>query len=297
MRRAVLFAIVLFAAPAFAAEPSRARLIEDAAQARASGDHALALEDAQKAAAIKKTSSLALFIAEELVELRRVPEAYASVEECLRLAETEPPSDNHDKVLLACRALKQDLRAKVALVEIVAPSPAPAGMRVLIQGVQRDLPRGRFPVAPGKLKVEAFADGHTPFEWSSEVRAGADVDVPLVLKRIESAPPISTEPPPKPSSIVLPVTLMGLGAAVAIGGGILYLLNDKKYDDLKTQCLTKGCPGDARDQESSIKSMDTVSALVAIGGGVIAGVGAFMLLTRRSGVRVGAGYVGYQASF
>jgi hypothetical protein len=103
-------------------------------------------------------------------------------------------------------------------------------------------------------------------------------------------------PRARPSSPVVPITLIGVGAAVAIGGGVVYLLSSGKFDDLKKACET-ACPADALDQKSTINTMDSAALIMGIGGAVLAGVGGYLLVTRKSGVEVRAGYVGYRASF
>jgi hypothetical protein len=267
-------------------------------QARDDGDHTRALEDARAAAAIRKSSSLMFFTAEELVSLKRRGEAFAAVEECLELAQSEPPSENHDKVLVGCRALRQELRPAVALVKLIAPQPAPADLRVMLQGgPPRAVPNERFPVEPGRLRVEARAEGFAPFEWTGDVRAGSDVDVPLTLA------PARSETVQR--SNIAPFVVLGSGVAALLAAGAIRLVANGRYDELVTQCREGLCPADKLDRRSSIETLDAVAMWTAIAGGALTIGGAVWWLTGRPGapdrkgtaIKVGPAYVGVVGRF
>jgi hypothetical protein len=267
---------------AHADEAARKALIDEAVAAAAANDHARALERAETALAMHATASLMRFIAEEHEKLGHLPEAYDAGRDCLRLAEKEPPSPNHDAVLVGCRSLVTELRPRVALVAWIVPGTLPVGLVVSVAAKQRDVARGSVAVSAGAVRVEARAPGYLPFESTVEVVAGAEATVTLVLER-EPAPevakppaPVFDEPPRK--KLVGPI-LASVGVAALITSGVLRLVSNGKYDDLRTQCASAaGCP-DGESQKSSIQRLDAFAVGGAIVGAalVVTGVTLFVL--------------------
>lgn len=130
---ALTLAMTLNASPS-AAQPSRpeerarATLLAESVTARSSGDHARALDLAQRAGAIRMTPSLRQFVAEELQALGRLPEALAAARTCVRDAEIDVTARQREGVLTDCRALVAALEPPEAAPPPtpVAPAAAPA---------------------------------------------------------------------------------------------------------------------------------------------------------------------------
>ncbi len=259
---------------------ARKALIDEAVRARAENDHARALERAEAARAMRATASLLLFIAEEHEHLGYLPEAYDTARECLQIAETEAPSPNHDAVLVGCRSVVADLRARVAVVSWDVPTPRPAGLVVDVAGKRRGDGRRSVAVAPGPIVVEARAPGWLPFTSKIEAPAGGEAHVVIVLERDR---PLSRElDAPRERSVQAnpagPI-LVGVGVATLAVSGVLRLVGNARYGDLEARCAG-GCP-DGASERSSIERLDTVAFGTAlVGAGLVVGGVTWFVLDR-----------------
>jgi hypothetical protein len=237
---------------------------------------------------MRSTSSLARFIAEEQQALGKLPEAFDAARRCLRLAEGEEPSANHDAVLIGCRTLAAGLRARVALVSVRLPSPPPPGTFVRFDGAP--VVPGPEPIAanPGAIVIDAGAPGRIPFTTTTHAPAGEETAVTVVLELLPSAPPpipapttpaASPQPPeatPRRASLVGPI-VGGLGVVALATAGVVHLVANGRYEELKAQCSGGCADGDAR--RSGIEQLDQISLVTAVGGAVlvVAGVTLFVL--------------------
>jgi hypothetical protein len=281
----ILGALALAARTARADEAQRRALIDAAVGARDAGDHAHALELARSADAVRSTSSLTRFIAEEHEALGHLPEAFDAARRCLRLAEGEEPSANHDAVLVGCRTIAAELRPRVALVSLRPPAAPPPGLVVRVAGVVREGGSEPFAVAAGSIQVEATAPGWSSFTTTVTVAPGEETPVPIALAPLPApaAPAPVPAPPPAPPpesrrSLLGPI--VGAAGVVALGvAGALRLVASSKYDDLKTRC-TGGCSdGDA--QRGSIEQLDRAAVVTAVGGAWLVGAGVTLFLLDR----------------
>ena len=100
---------------------ARGLLLQRAAQARGAGNHAEALAAAEQAHVLKPSAAVARFLAEELVELERQPEAWLRAQECLTRVRTEPSSDNREAVRKGCEYLRGELGAELAFLDVRLP--------------------------------------------------------------------------------------------------------------------------------------------------------------------------------
>src|SRR5262249_32117384 len=146
-------------------------LLEKAQVARNGSRHAEALEFARRASAIKPSSSLRRFVAEELMALERYADAYNEAKRCTDDAASEAPSPNHDVVFLGCRTLVHDLTSKVALVSFDWGGPPAEGLVIAINGDTLDQAT-EHAMAPGKLTIEASAPHFEKLTVKVEARAG-----------------------------------------------------------------------------------------------------------------------------
>ncbi len=259
---AVLLCEVLAARSARAGDSERKALIDAAVQARDQGNHARALELARSADSMRSTSSLTRFIAEEQQAVGKLPEAFDAARRCLRLAEGEEPSADHDAVLIGCRTLAAELRARVALVSLRLPSPPPPGTFVRFDGAPVVPAREPIATNPGAIVIEAGAPGRIPFTTTTHAPAGEETAVTVVLELLPSAPPpiaapaaspLPPEATPHRASLVGPV-VGGLGVVALATAGVVHLVANGRYEDLKTQCSGGCADGDAR--RSAIEQLD-----------------------------------------
>ncbi len=174
---AVALAIATMATTAFGQEnattAARRVLLDQAQRARDGGDHARALQYAMQAGAIQMTGSLRMFLAEEHRALGQLADALGAADACVRESERDASLPNRDAIIRRCRAIVDELRARVSLLTIAAPDP-PAGLRVLVAGVevpprQFGIPRA---VTPGSVQIEATAPGRASFRQTVALREG-----------------------------------------------------------------------------------------------------------------------------
>ncbi|MFO0608216.1 MAG: hypothetical protein U0324_33935 [Polyangiales bacterium] len=300
---------LLLGTPALSAQPSatnrereeaaRAELIAQAGQARGAGDHARALDLMSRAAAIRVTPSLRLFIAQEHRAVGHVTDAYDQAARCARDAQADPATPNRAEVIGVCTALLDELRARVGRVTLQVPTP-PAGLRVRVAGdeVSQALWGVPYTVAPGAVVVEASADGYAPFRQSVAVAAGQSAEVRVALTELPRpavahaappptlvTPPVVTPPtPPAPQgrSLVGPIAL-GAGGVVALGlSGVFFALREGAVSDRDAQCSAAGCRPAALDLDDTARTYNTLTNVsLAVGGAAVAGAVVWFLVGGR----------------
>lgn len=180
---------------------SRRILLDEAQRARAAGDHAMALDRAQRAGQINMSASVRLFMAEELSALGRFADGLGSADMCIRDGEREPASRNRDNVLARCRALRGELQGRVALLTVESPPDAHAAVTVAGQAVPEALFGVPSVVDPGNVIVEATAPGRPPFRRVMSLQPGARATVRIDFTEAATA---GTTPVPTPAPAPTP---------------------------------------------------------------------------------------------
>jgi hypothetical protein len=280
----VALALLLRQGVALAESPERADLIQRAQQAKVAENHAEALRLAREAGQIKMTASLRRFIVEEESALGMWVEAYSDAQKCTREGPLEPPSPNHDAVLIGCRALLHALRDHVGLLVFDVPSPPPADLRVTIAGRLVDGPLAETEhAAPlGEVVVEAEASGRVPIHQT--VRVGAEpthVELALSEPSRETATTVTTGVAPRASEPVAVRTVRGPSGPIVAGIGLLAGVTaivarqvaNGQYDALQGRCTGQPCP-DGSDARARIERLDTIALVSGIGGAALIGLGA-----------------------
>lgn len=227
----------LLASPGIAlAQPSSPEaawrsLVASAVAAQAAGDHARALELAERALAAHETPSLERFIASERLSLGRFAAALTAAERCVAGATADEHIPERAATIAACSDLARDLGRRVARVTLHLRSPAPAGLIVRVGDVAVPAEAIGTPVVVdvGELTVSATAPGHAPFRRVVAAPAGAATDVDVALEALAVQPPAPTT--------VAPAVAVGRAAAApsralqrhvalgaAIGGGVAVAL-------------------------------------------------------------------------
>jgi hypothetical protein len=148
------------------------------------GKHAEALELAKRAAAIKMTPSLRMFLAQEQLAIGLLADSYGNGRQCAAEAKADAGLHERQRILAACEELEASLASRVGRITIKVPTPLPPRLHVLLSGEELSaaLLDAPYVVTPGKLTVEATADGYLPYKSEIEVAEGAspEVDVNLV---------------------------------------------------------------------------------------------------------------------
>lgn len=259
------------------ADAERERLLSLAQSERAAGHDREALDAAERAAAIRGSSSLRRFIAEEQAALGQLAKAYESARECAADATAEPPSPNHDAVFLGCRALEHELLPRVALVHLRYRGVPPVGLTIERNGEPFALSERAEACDPGSVTIVARAPGFAPKQLTLALAAGEqrELEFSLAASAVRSAPRSAVTPRPAPSSRALdwkPVVTIGLGAASLLASASLHWAANARYDALKARCERAPCEPGSPDQRATERldrwtNVTLASGLIAIAAG------------------------------
>ena len=303
--RPIAFLIVSCAAPPVFAQSAadldaRRQLLEQAVQARSSGEHQRAIDLFRRAGEIQNSASIYGNISHEYEALHEYAEALGSAQECASVAQREPPSRPRDAVLRQCTASAESLRSRVGRVSVQLATP-PAGTQVRMGN--RAIPQAvwgvPYAVNPGSVVIEVTAPGMEPYRREVTVHAGSTQSVEIALTAAapaatasrDNTPPVirATAPAATTSASVpaesnargrspLGLVVAGVGVVAAVAGGALWLVAGSQYGALQTACVTGAMPCEtlesANRTRASIEMLDTIGLITAIGGGVIAIAGA-----------------------
>jgi hypothetical protein len=291
-----LLALAIFAshADALAERPERAELIQMAQEAKAAGDHARALRLGREAGEAKMTASLRRFLVEEESALGMWLDAYSDAQKCTREAALEPPSPNHDAVLIGCRTLLHALRDRVGLLVFDFPTPPPADLRVTVDDrlVDDPLTETEHPTSLGEVVIEATASDRASIRRT--VRTGTEPTHVVLAFAEPSHEPASSAPPDVAPRVVEPLAVRtvrgpsgpivaGIGLVAGIGAIVTRVIATGQYDALRDRCSAQGCT-DGPDARARIERLDTIALVSGIGGAALLGLGAtlYFVVDRRT---------------
>jgi hypothetical protein len=288
----------------------RRQLILQAGALRDRGDHEGALERLQQAAARRMSPSLRLFIAQEERALGRHLDGLRDARLCAEEFEADPSLSHRDEFLASCRALAEDLSARVGRLTVRVPAEV-RGVTVTVR--DEPLPREGWnaprELLPGRAVVEARAPGRATFTREVTVAAGASMTVRVELPSAEG-PRLAFENPPRGSFErgrssgpgVGPWALVGVGGASLVASVVLYALQGQSLDARDALCRSptgncvvssQSAAVEASSQQDRASSYNTVANITlgvgiacAVGGVVWWAVGASGATSRRASVTV-----------
>jgi hypothetical protein len=234
------------------------------------------------------TASLRRFFVEEESALGKWVDAYSDAQRCTREAALEPPSPNHDAVLIGCRTLLHALRDHVGIVVFDFASPPPADLRITIDGREVDglLTETEHAAPLGEVAIEASASGRPSIRRT--VRTGTEpTHVALAFPEPSPEPvaaPASPDSPDRATRPAEPVTMRtvrgpsgpivaGIGLAAGIAAIVTRQIATNQYDALFARCNGRSCPG-GDDERAQIDRLDTAALVSGIGGAALLGLGA-----------------------
>lgn len=296
---------------------ARRALTHEALEARAVGDHARALDRAQRAGQLGMTVSLRRFIAEEQSTLGQTGPALVSARACV--TEGEEAERQRQRGVRehgeACRAMVTTLEGQVGRVALRVVDP-PTGTRVTVDG--ESVPGSEWgaarEVTPGSVRVTANAPGRPAFVRDVEVNAGETETVVVSLEAVEATErnPSGRERERRGSREggdlgslgrrnirgndlrmsggarvgVGPFVLFGAGALSLGLGTVFFVVRNEASDDYQGMCDSRGCPESAREGYDRAVMFNTLTN-VALGVGAAAIVGGviwFAVASRRARV-------------
>ena len=300
-------AAIAWAAPGLAQTPpeeqermeaARAVLITQAEGASDRGDHAEALNLAERALAIRSTPSLRLLIATEHNTLGHLIEAFESASRCTREAQADPNTRNRAQVIDACNALTRSLESRLGRVTVDVSTPVP-GLLVEVAGgrLSQALWGVPYTVAPGAVVVEARAAGHRPFRQEVTVAAGQSVPVRIALE----VDPASAAPSPLPAtgapasqtvsspatpprtspSLVGPIAVGAAGVVSFALAGVFFAMRESTVGERDGQCSPAGCLPTSLDLDATARTQNTmVNVFLGLGAAAAVGAGVWFVAAR-----------------
>jgi len=290
--------VVLFAAVAGAEPPGRplppaaagsddlaaARaLFTDALQDEQAGRFDAALGEFERVRAVRDTASIEFRIASCLEGLGEPAPAYGAYRRARALGGQDPQSAD---VSRAASERLDALGRHIALLTLVLPDPASAGLAVRVDGVGFDLAGAEsVPLPPGRHVVSATSPGATPFRAEIVLAEGAQIALTVNL-------------PPERSPAAEPVRAtggrslaragwwtIGGGAAFVAASAVLLVVRQEDIDALNRACPGGACrPGaDANDLESTRSralAEGPIAAACGVAGAAAIGVGLYLVLAK-----------------
>jgi hypothetical protein len=329
---------IAWCTPAFAQSDrelaTRRDLLSQASSLSDQGSHTEALALAKRAASIKMTPSLRLFLAGEQSQLQQIADAYGNSRQCSVEAESDSRLNNRERILAACKDLEEALGKRVGRVTVTVP--AGTSVKVSISGdeISSALLGEPYVVSPGKLTVTATGLGFLPFSSEVEVPEGGSTHVEVKLQvdtssqvcpegqervhgacaavaPVVTAPLVVTEPaalqtPPRDSSsrrtwsiVVGSAGILGLGVGTALGIAAL-VAKSAAHDECP---LAMSCtPAAVRDSKATV-ALANGSTVGFVAGGVLLAGGVALYLTtpkgslHKVGLRVGPRAAAFVAEF
>lgn len=188
-RTLAICAVALVALPSIADAQTapdlitRRQLVEQALAARDAGDHNGALARFLQAGQIQMRPGLRMSIAQEEQALGRTLAACESASQCVVDVQADLASPESARVMQGCAALVASTCAALGRVQVQVAQPAPAELRVEVQGRPVALTGGSATAyaEPGEVTVRAMLGLREVFTRTAVVQRGAttpvDVDV------------------------------------------------------------------------------------------------------------------------
>lgn len=307
-RTTIALCAALAWAPAAAAqdatvEAARRELISQAERASDRGSHhAQAVDLLTRAAAVRTSTSLRQFLADELARTGNWLRAYTEAVQCEREATADVHLRDRRDILRDCARISSRARPHLGQLVVTAPVEEPS-LRVRVAGVE--VPRAlwgvAYPVAAGDTTVEASVDDGRAFHETVTVAEGQEralsVALPPPAPRVAvvapAAPParraLPPSPPPapalaassqrraRPSQPIRAVAWTALGVGVVgLGVGVAATLATRAAADAFNAMGACGEAEPARGGDGCQATDDCVTTLhaVAVTGWVVGGVGA-----------------------
>lgn len=272
-------------------------------------DFANALEEFRASLALYASPNTRLYIARCLRELGRFDEAVPEFERAMREAGDRAATD--PRYAATRDAAHNELVAvepRVGRLTLTIPdAPATASIRVNSREVPVAGLGVAIPVMPGRLAITVDAAGYEHEERQTEVEAGREVTVGVVLRRrannegetqVQRPPDRSGGAPPPPSRGGVPRALawvgFGVGGVGLAGFGVLGGMALSRFNDLDATCGGTYCPPGQADAIASGRTLTTLANVsLAVGLTGLAAGTIFYIFRRPSddrantGVRVG----------
>lgn len=262
-----------------------------------------------RAVAKDLNSPNAMFMAARcLIGLERWVEAWKSMGIAIDLAERRSKSaPRYLQTRDAAAAQRQLLTSKIGRLTLAIAEP-PKTLKVIVNGRIKSLDSlGKIlGFAPGKIQVEAEADGFVPFSKELSLRGGENRT--LVLNLVPK-----NRPTPTPQTIKKPLSPLVIAGGILGGLGLLGfgtfgvagILANNDYETLKQSCTFAPCTDPRANELADRGELLDLSANIGLAVG-IAGVavgttlivaGSFTTSSQELALQVGPGSIRLRGTF
>lgn len=137
-----------------------------------------------------------------------------------------------------------------------------------------------------KWEVELAAGQTTTHAFKGDASAAAAPVPPPTSSAAKPAEPApsstaaldTSKPPPSSTLKTAGIVGIGVGGAMILGGVVTGLIGKGKLSTLESDCPDKRCTSDKQSDADSIKSYQTMTNVLWIGGALVAGAGAAMFV-------------------
>lgn len=280
------------------ANATRRELIQQASEARAAGNHTLAIDLAQRASQIRMSVSLRMFLAEEQAAAGQLTAALDNADTCTREVRTEAGVTDRDSVATHCQTLVDALNHRVGRVVVRVPGN-PQGVQVHVgaDALAPALWNIAYVVNPGTLAVDAAGPGGATFHRELTIAEGATETVDVLLTQpVAAAPitrvetphattPVDRGPSPLLRSPVGSYVVMGVGGATLVASVVFWVLRAQAFSGCSWDSSSVGyCDTAAQTQHAMNEGQtyNVVAPVTLAAGGVIAAGGVvWWLMVRR----------------
>ncbi len=224
-----------------------------------------------------------LMVARTLSELGRFGEAYDEYQGTIDEAMEANDPEKYGKTLESAKEERLAIRAKLAFVTVDVDAELTANGRP----VAREAWGKPIAVAPGSVEVALKSKSGVLAEQKVDLAAGGEQTL-VLTPQAPSGPPAPAACPQVPAAPVPPAASSGSAqrtmalvtggiGVVGIGTYVAFaVLNNSRYNDLKSRCPGNVCPESAASDVKQGNTYQTVS-FVGLGVGVV-GVGTGLLL-------------------
>ncbi len=262
-----------------------------------------ALEEFRRVAAVRETANVRYRIATCLEALGRRVEALASYRAAARLAVGDRTAAD---VAHAADEHASQLDRVLPALSVVLPPDAPPGTTVRVDDAPVDSAALRDPMRlePGAHTIAATAPGDLPFRTAVTLPEGGHVSITVTFEKAPAAPlarGAGDGVVPKPLAVPAPVDVhhgapagawiaLGLGAALAAGSVVSFVLRASNLSTLDQDCTSTGsgvsCP---QSLASTVNQAHDAAAIegplgigLAAGAAVSVGIGVWLLVSTPS---------------
>lgn len=258
------------------------------------GDFESAYDRFNRAFQLVQKPNVGIWAARSLVRAGRWVEASERYLELERITLPEgAPADQTQAVQDAAQE-RRELLGRLPSLKIVVEGAEPGSVFVSINGqlVKPALIGVKQPVNPGKLQVKGVR-GEQVVEQAVDLGEAQTREVKLSFTPSGAVAPA---PPSAPASAPPPVVAahggapwrllgfigVGVGGAALVTGAVFGGLAAADKSDLDSACPNRQCGPAYHDQNDAYGTKKTIASVGLIGGAVLAGAGAVLLLTAPS---------------